>query len=115
MRINFLANCIVIFTPTVLHILGTWITACEQAVSMQYVPTVTSGQDGTHSLNSGHYEGRSVDFRSKDVPFELRQNLKNTAQELLGSDYLVILEETHYHIQRQRHANPPKPQETFEV
>jgi hypothetical protein len=74
-----------------------------------YVATVTSGLEGSHSLNSGHYEGRSVDFRSKDVPFELRQNLKAAAQELLGPDYLVILEETHYHIQRQRHANPPKP------
>ena len=71
---------------------------------MTYEPTLTSGMDGSHSTESGHYNARALDFRLRDVPFELREGLRQTAQEELGPDYLVILEATHYHIQRQKNS-----------
>jgi len=102
---NFKPNVIVIFNPTILRMMEAFEQACQEIVSMTYVPTVTSGLEGTHSnAMSGHYFARSIDFRSKDVPFELRMPLKNRAQELLGSDYLVLLEDNHYHIQRQKES-----------
>jgi hypothetical protein len=101
---DFLPNTIVIWTTTNLTIARAWREACQQIISMTYVPTLTSGMEGQHSLESGHHYGRALDFRSKDVPFELRMPLKNRVQELLGSDYLVLLEESHYHIQRQKES-----------
>ena len=101
---DFLPNTVVIWTVTNLTIKAAWEEACQQIISMVYVPTLTSGMEGKHSLESGHYHGRALDFRSKDVPFELRMPLKNRAQELLGSDYLVLLEDNHYHVQRQKES-----------
>ena len=98
---KYKVNCLVCFNDTILRIIDAWEEACIRTVSNDYEPTVTSAMDGTHSRLSGHYFARSIDFRSKDVPFELRQNLKNMAQEILGVEYLVILEDSHYHIQKQ--------------
>ena len=101
---NFLPNTVVIWTVTNIAIKEAWEAACQQVISMIYVPTLTGGMEGQHSLESGHYHGRALDFRSKDVPFELRMPLKNRVQELLGADYLVLLEDNHFHVQRQKES-----------
>jgi len=96
---RFKLNTLIIYNATIEAIFEAWERACKEAVSMTYQPMCTSGLDGQHSEKSGHYFGRSADFRTSDIPFELRVNVKNAAQEYLGSDYLVILESTHCHIQ----------------
>jgi len=99
---KFKQNTCVMWNATCLEIKAAWEEACQRTISMAYEPTLTSGMDGTHSLTSGHYEARSLDFQSCDVPFELRKNVQLAAQELLGSDYLVLLEADHFHIQKNR-------------
>jgi len=97
---RFKSNVLVCHNTTVAFILASWEEACKRAVSMDYDPTCTSGMDGTHSVESGHYFARALDFRVRDIDFHLRRNLQAAAQELLGPSYLVLLEQTHYHIQR---------------
>ena len=99
---KFKANVIVIFNPTVQTIMDGWEKACHAVISLRYEPTVTSGMDGAHSLDSGHYYGRALDFRSSDIPFTIRANLVAAAQEILGPKYFVLLESDHIHIQRQK-------------
>lgn len=100
---NFKSNTIVIFNTSIQRMLEAWKEACKEILPLTYEPTVTSGIDGSHSLESGHYYGRSLDFRSRDIPFELREVLKKKAQTILGPTYLVLLESSHYHIQRNKH------------
>lgn len=97
----FKLNIQIVFNATCLFILESWTEACKRAVSMTYEPTCTSGLDGKHSDHSGHYYGRALDFRSRDVDYHLRENLKQAAQEILGPHFLVLLEQNHFHIQRQ--------------
>ncbi len=101
---KFKQNVIIMFNSTCQNILSMWEQACQNIILVEYEPECTSGFDGTHSLESGHYYGRSLDFSLKEVPFELRWPLKHQAQDLLGADYLVLLEagKNHYHIQRQK-------------
>jgi len=100
---NFLYGVIVIWNDTTLRIKQVWEESCREMISMAYIPTCTCGLEGVHSRNpeSGHPQGRSLDMRSKDVPFHLRMPLLHHAQQKFGSDYLVLLEDDHYHIQRQ--------------
>jgi len=106
MNMNFAPYVVIIFNETILRILNVWEEACQQCVSMQYIPTVTSGLEGEHSQDpeSGHYYARAVDFRSRDIPFEVRHTLKQTAQEMLGSEYYVMLSEKNFHIQRNKNT-----------
>lgn len=114
---KFKTNVVICFNETCQFILASWAEACCRAVSMTYEPTCTSGMDGTHSISSGHYYGRSLDFRVRDIPFELRRNVQTAAQELLGPSYLVLLEQNHFHVQRQHDSfgGPAMPPLTREV
>lgn len=111
---RFKPNVIVCHNETCTFILDSFAEACKRAVSMKYEPTCTSGMEGEHSLASGHYYGRALDFRSRDIEFHLRQNVLHAAQEILGPAYLVLLEDSHYHIQRQHDSfhGPAVPRET---
>lgn len=60
-----------------------------------YVPTITSGNDSEHSSNSKHYEDLAVDFRIKDVPYDLRMSLYTDLNNSL-QDYLVLWEDIDY-------------------
>lgn len=57
---------------------------------------ITSGGEGAHSHRSHHYKGDALDFRSRDLG-TAAQRAVDMLQEDLGSDFLVLLEETHIH------------------
>ena len=59
---------------------------------------VTSTYEGTHSSGSLHYQHKAVDFRrsSSDAISQVAVNMLKTA---LGTDYDVVLEDTHIHVE----------------
>jgi len=68
-------------------------------VTHGYVPTVTSGVEGRHSVNSKHYTGWALDFRIRDLGQPELDNWVKKMKTILGPKYLVLLEATHVHIQ----------------
>ena len=58
---------------------------------------ITSMLDGSHKINSKHYEGLAVDLRIWDIrhPASCVSKMKNA----LGSNYDVILEIDHIHLE----------------
>lgn len=63
--------------------------------------TVTRGLEfAPNSLeDSLHYDGLALDFRTRDASLAIRKEIANTAKNILGKDYDVILETTHMHIE----------------
>jgi len=60
---------------------------------------VTAGFDGKHMAGSKHYEGNAFDMRSRIyTDYELRTLLDNL-RENLGTDYDVVDEVSHIHIE----------------
>jgi hypothetical protein len=53
--------------------------------------TVTSANDSTHSLNSLHYGGNALDFRTKNYASNKSMLLEEVKQSL-GDEYDVVLE-----------------------
>lgn len=62
---------------------------------------VTSGLDGTHSPGSLHYYGYALDFRSRYFSAKTVVKLCDQLRSALGTDYLVLDEKTHIHVQCQ--------------
>jgi hypothetical protein len=62
---------------------------------------VTSIVDGKHSHGSIHYSGGACDLRTRHVPKALRATIANELREALGSDYDVVLEGDHIHVEFQ--------------
>lgn len=58
-------------------------------------PTCTSGNDGTHSLSSLHYDDRALDFRFWD----LLNSVANEIKKILPEYYDVVVEKDHFHIE----------------
>ncbi len=70
---------------------------CKLHNGINYVMTITSGNDGLHMKESKHYENNAIDIRTRDM-----NNRNRTFKEIkrdLGVNYDVILEETHIHIE----------------
>ena len=63
-----------------------------------YDVTITSGCEGKHCKNSAHYSGKAIDLRTRDVPAD-PQVWANRIQQALGSNYFVLLESDHIHVQ----------------
>lgn len=61
--------------------------------------TITSGLDGKHMRGSKHYTGDAFDVRTNNVPTEKLAPLKSLIAERLTSDFDVILESDHFHIE----------------
>jgi len=101
---NFKTNTMVNWTTTNKRIARAWKQACREVVGKDYVSTLTSGMDGTHSKESGHYHGRALDFKKSDIAVRLRRKLKARVMEILGKNYLCLMERTHFHIQRQKNT-----------
>lgn len=57
-----------------------------------FTPTITSSMDGEHMDSSLHYQGLAEDYRTHDLPGNLKQTMFDAVQSLLGSDYQVIFE-----------------------
>ena len=60
---------------------------------------VTSGTDGTHRTGSLHYFGLAFDFRTRTVPASSRAGLRDEIAKRLGSNYDVVLESDHLHVE----------------
>lgn len=62
--------------------------------------TVTSAKDGKHSINSLHYSGQALDFRTYDVEKNKMQLIYSELQfSLSQKGYDVVLESDHLHIE----------------
>lgn len=59
---------------------------------------VTSCSEGTHSINSRHYMGCGLDFRTHTVSPGQHVDLRDALIDALGTDFNVILEGSHIHI-----------------
>lgn len=66
---------------------------------------ITAGNDGEHELNSEHYSGRALDFRTRDISPPQQSELVATVRNALGRDFGVILEADHVHV----HYRPQGP------
>ncbi len=64
----------------------------------QYSPTVTSGVEGRHRVDSFHYTGWALDFRTRDLSKEEIKGWVLMLTEKLGEKYYVLLESNHIHI-----------------
>lgn len=62
-----------------------------------YVPTITSGNDGTHLKNSYHYTNAALDVRVNDLPKDSWLTYRDVLQRRLGPKFQVILEKDHLH------------------
>ena len=61
------------------------------------VCVITSGDDGQHKRQSKHYEGRALDFRTRDMPAAKQTKVVAEARAALGRDFDIILESDHIH------------------
>lgn len=63
--------------------------------------TITAVTDGKHSHGSLHYAGCAVDIRTNDVPSDVLNNLVAAIKNSLSSEFDVVLENTHLHVEWQ--------------
>lgn len=66
-----------------------------------YDTVITSLSDGIHGLSSLHYSGAAVDLRTRTVATKDISSIVNYIRSALGSDFDVILESDHLHIEYQ--------------
>ena len=93
--------------------------SCRKILGPDFEPECTSGIEGNHSTESGHYYGRAEDFgfhgfsrttgKRIVIPISKRSLILNDCQgrlnnELSPAKYLVILESNHFHIQRDKQS-----------
>ncbi len=62
---------------------------------------VTSVVDGEHSSGSLHYSGGACDLRIRHAPQRLVSTIAREIRIALGSDYDVVIEADHIHIEFQ--------------
>lgn len=63
-------------------------------------PVLTSGRDGKHSWGSKHYADCAWDFRTNFFPNVVtKQKAAEGIRDRLGSDFDVVLETTHLHVE----------------
>lgn len=60
---------------------------------------ITSGADGQHGSHSLHYQGFTIDLRTRNLTIDQRKIFSNRVKEKLGRDFDVILESDHMHIE----------------
>lgn len=70
--------------------------------SYGYELTITSGTEGPHSRGSLHFQGLAVDLRTRNVETRMHQALRDEIADRLTSEFDVVLEDDHIHIEYQR-------------
>ena len=60
---------------------------------------ITSAFDGEHKPGSLHYEGKALDYRTRDIPKLSRERFAKDVAERLPPGYDVVLESTHLHVE----------------
>lgn len=71
----------------------------------EHVLTITSLADSQHSLTSLHYVGYAVDIRIRELHSDPK-DLSDALRDSLVSDYDVILESDHIHVEYQPKWKP---------
>lgn len=74
-------------------------TICRVYRSFGQTCTITSARDGTHMAGSKHYTGEAIDLRTRDFSLPERREVHQTLQIVLGSDFDVVLEKDHIHLE----------------
>ena len=69
----------------------------NEVISRDAVVTYTT--NGTHSSGSLHYSGNAIDLRTRDLSNNQRQCTTERLRDALGSDYDVINEGDHIHVE----------------
>jgi hypothetical protein len=64
-----------------------------------YECIITSGDDGKHSANSLHYEGKALDFRTRHLLPSDKAAIAEQVARALGDNFDVVLERTHLHVE----------------
>jgi len=62
---------------------------------------LTEGTGGTHGIGSLHYVGLAIDLRTRDFKAGIAEEVKVELKSLLSSQYDVILESDHFHVEYQ--------------
>lgn len=76
-----------------------------EPIIVKHAPfVVTSICDGQHMKTSLHYSGLAMDIRTRDIDPTLVRPCVQELQESLGSQYDVVLEGDHIHLE----FDPPK-------
>ena len=65
---------------------------------------ITGARDGKHGGESyvggsGHYRGRAIDLRTKDLDHITTTGIASALGERLGDDWFVLVESTHIHLE----------------
>ncbi len=60
---------------------------------------ITSTYEGDHSLGSLHYANQAIDFRRLNIQSTVLERIVESLKKELGTDFDIILEETHIHIE----------------
>ena len=61
--------------------------------------TVTSAVEAKHGAKSLHYVGRAIDIRTRTLTPERQETLRERIASRLGTDFDVLREATHIHIE----------------
>jgi hypothetical protein len=62
---------------------------------------ITSCIDSKHRIASLHYVGHGLDLRTNNLLPEVRQTVADSLRERLGTEFDVILEDDHIHVEWQ--------------
>ena len=65
----------------------------------QYDCVITSASDGKHGPNSLHYNGQALDLRTRHINGQGLQLVVDKLKEALGSQFDVVLESDHIHVE----------------
>lgn len=65
----------------------------------QYDCVITSASDGKHGPNSLHYSGQALDLRTRHIHGQGLQLVVDKLRESLGSQFDVVLESDHIHLE----------------
>lgn len=68
-------------------------------LGMGYASVITSALDGKHSTNSLHYTGFALDYRTRHLLDGVPRVLQRRISDCLGSEFDVVLESDHIHIE----------------
>jgi len=60
---------------------------------------ITSGSDGEHSELSKHYKNDAIDCRTRHLKRKVVLSIAATLRNRLGTDFDVVVEGTHLHIE----------------
>lgn len=64
---------------------------------------ITSGSDGEHIRMSKHYSGEALDYRTNTIPVENLSFIVDMVSDALGSQFDVVLEPDHLHVEFDPH------------